>query len=392
MDLPPPLRARRALALVLAAAALTGLPTSAAGASGTPSPDEAPGFRHDALAGQGATGGPQAPQAPATRPRRAVSAWLPYWGDTEAAYQDARRHAAQLHTVSPFWYETTSDTAIKRQKGAGARRIVDGLRAVGIKVVPTVTETLNAPAMAALLQDPARRRAHVAALVRLATGGGYDGLDLDYETMANGGDATQRRRVRDGYAALVADLCARLRTRGKQCVITATARADDTGVHDYARLGRAADRLRLMGYDLHWSGGAPGPLSSPSWYGKVLRHAVATVPVRKIEMAFPGYGWDWTKGAKSAAKHLTWHQAEALRKRVKAPYGLDPASRTPHFTYREGTTTHEVWYQDARGVAAHIPVLRKYRVRATGLWALGFEDPAFWRTIQRAGVVGRQQP
>lgn len=32
-------------------------------------------------------------------------------------------------------------------------------------------------------------------------------------------------------------------------------------------------------------------------------------------------------------------------------------------------------YQDARGVRAHLPLLRAYGVRGTGLWALGFKDP-----------------
>lgn len=58
---------------------------------------------------------------------RTGSAWLPYWGDVDAAYRDALRHASQLHTVSPFWYETSSDTGIKGHAGAGRRDIIDGL-------------------------------------------------------------------------------------------------------------------------------------------------------------------------------------------------------------------------------------------------------------------------
>ncbi|BCK67023.1 hypothetical protein Srufu_009760 [Streptomyces libani subsp. rufus] len=83
---------RTGLALLLTAALLTGLWSPAAAAAHGPR-----------------SGG------------RSGSAWLPYWGDIDAAYRDALRHAAQLHTVSPFWYETSSDTTVKGTRArAGA--------------------------------------------------------------------------------------------------------------------------------------------------------------------------------------------------------------------------------------------------------------------------------
>ncbi|MFF3274212.1 glycosyl hydrolase family 18 protein [Streptomyces chrestomyceticus] len=323
-----------------------------------------------------------APALAAAQPARTASAWLPYWDDTKAAYRDALQHAAQLHTVSPFWYRATSTTHIKSQPGAGDKQIIAGLHQAGIKVVPTVNESMDATAMAALLHDRTRRGAHIAALLRLVASRAYDGVDLDYETMATTGSARTRERVRTGYALFADELCARLHAKGKSCVITVMARTGTSGkAYDYVRLGKAADRVRIMGYDLHWAEGSPGPLSSLAWYEEFLRYATRTVPRDKLEVAFPGYGWDWTQGVKARAKHLTWKEAEALRRRKGVAYRFDTKSGTPHFTYRAGRAVHHVWYQDARGVAAHLPVLRKYGVRNTGLWALGFEDPRFWKAL-----------
>ncbi|KOG66372.1 glycosyl hydrolase [Streptomyces griseoflavus] len=342
------------------------MPPPATGDDGTEGTGEAPGAK-----------------APATETGRTVSAWLPYWGDTRGAYRDALQHAAQLHTVSPFWYRATSATTIKSQPGAGDRRVVAGLHKAGIKVVPTVNESMDAATMAPLLHDPARRGAHIRALLRLVASRAYDGIDLDYETMATTGTARMRDRVRTGYALFADELCAKLHARGKSCVITVMARTARSGkAYDYARLGKAADRVRIMGYDLHWAEGSPGPLSSLAWYEEFLRYATGTVPRDKLEIAFPGYGWDWTRGVKARAKHLTWKEAEALRRRKGVAYRFDTKSGTPHFTYRAGRAVHDVWYQDARGVAAHLPLLRKYGVRNTGLWALGFEDPGFWKVLR----------
>ncbi|MFE5538203.1 glycosyl hydrolase family 18 protein [Streptomyces sp. NPDC056485] len=313
---------------------------------------------------------------------RTVSAWLPWW-NIETGYQDARTHADQLHTVSPFWYATSSASAVDEETGAGNRRIIDGLHAKGVKVVPTVTETPGAAAMAALLGDPVRRAAHVDALVAVATSRAYDGLDLDYERMAETEDATLREQVRTGYNALTTELCARLHALAKQCVITVMPRARDTGqAFDYAHLGSVADRLRIMGYNLHNALQAPGPLSSLAWYEEFLAHATAHVPREKLEVALPAYGWNWTVGSTARAKHVTTQEAEALRRAVGAPYTYDTESGTPHFTYTdEAGDRHEVWYQDARGTAAHLAVLTRFGIRAPGLWALGFEAADLWPAL-----------
>lgn len=328
--------------------------------------------------------GPLAPAAEATKAHgRTASAWLPYWGDMDAAYRDALRHASQLHTVSPFWYEASSDTTITGHPGAGRRSIIDGLHEAGIDVVPTVTETLGAEQMADLMHDPQRRRDHVDRLLDVVESREYDGIDLDYEAMAVTGDREAREAVRTGYNALVRQLCERLHARDKQCVVTVLARVRGSGTaFDYEQLGRYADRVRIMGYDLHWSGGEAGPLSSWDWYDEFLRYATDTIPRHKIEVAFPGYGWDWVSGVKGHAAHLTWWEAEALRERADAEYLFDRQSGTPYFRYWKDGEEHEVWYQDGRGVRAQLPLLRKYGVRGVGLWALGFEDPDFWAALR----------
>lgn len=315
-------------------------------------------------------------------PPRTVSAWLPYW-DQEAAYKNALRHADQLHTVSPFWYEAKTAGRVAGHTGAGSLRVIDGLHKAGIKVVPTVMERMRPGALAALVTDKTRRTEHIDELLRVVRSRSYDGIDLDYESIAPTGDLAYKK-VRAGYAALVTDLCARLHELRKSCVITVSPKTRISGrIWDYRELGAAADRLRIMAYGQHWSQGPPGPLSSPAWYEEILRNATAEVPAGKLEMGLPGYGWDWAVGSKDRAKHVTWKEAEALRRRVGAPYRIDPESSTPHFTYSEGGKRRTVWYQDARGTAAHLPVLKKYGVRHTVLWALGFEDPKLWGTLAK---------
>ncbi|WP_457518898.1 glycosyl hydrolase family 18 protein [Streptomyces sp. TE33382] len=221
-------------------------------------------------------------------------------------------------------------------------------------------------------------------MLRTARSRDYDGLDLDYESIAATGDATYAE-VRDGFTALSTDLCDRLHALDKKCVITVFPKTATTGrIWDYAAIGRVADRMRIMAYNLHWAGGEPGPIADTRWYDDILTRATALVPAAKLEMGLPAYGWDWPAGgSRAAAGHVTWKEAEALRREQGAPYRLDTVSGTPYFTYRDGGEPHEVWYQDAHGVATHLPVLRRHGVRNTALWALHFEDPALWPELAR---------
>ncbi|MFE1953858.1 glycosyl hydrolase family 18 protein [Streptomyces sp. NPDC059524] len=360
----------------LAVLALLPAPAAARTASSDPAPPSVPAPRP--------SGSSQpAPSSSVPEKTRTVSAWLPYW-DQENAYRSALAHAAQLRTVSPFWYETRSAGEVAGFPGAGDRTIIDGLRARGVQVVPTVMEQLPPGALAAVMTSPEQRAAHIDTLLTVVRSRAYDGLDIDYESIAPTPEATYPA-VRDGFADFVTGLCARLHAVDKQCVVTVSPKTRTTGrIWDYKRLGAAADRLRVMAYNLHDAGGTPGPLSTPQWYDEILTRATAEVPLDKLEMGLPAYGWDWTRGRAGRAGHVTSRQAEALRREVGAAYTLDPESRTPHFTYTKDGEEHDVWYQDARGVAEHLPVLHRYGVRDTVLWALGFEEPALWRTLEES--------
>lgn len=76
-------------------------------------------------------------------------------------------------------------------------------------------------------------------------------------------------------------------------------------------------------------------------------------------------------------------EAEALRVAEGRPYQLDPVSQTPHFSYQDGDTAREVWYQDAKGIEADLPVLARHGIRNTSLWALNFEDPGVWPVLAK---------
>src|SRR4029450_9068757 len=88
-----------------------------------------------------------------TAPRRIVNGWLPYWS-MSASLDTGTANADLWGEASPFWYQATDATTLTPQTGAGDPTVVGALRTAGIAVVPTVTDSLNAAAMAQLLAGP----------------------------------------------------------------------------------------------------------------------------------------------------------------------------------------------------------------------------------------------
>jgi spore germination protein len=329
-----------------------------------------------------------------TPPRRIVNGWLPYW-TMSSSLASVTQNADLWDTASPFWYQATGATTIVPDPGAGDPSVVDALRSRSVKVVPTVRESLTATQMAALLNDPAQRAAHVQTLVGLVVGNGYDGVDLDYESMNFGGTSTDKAAVRSGFVTLLGELRPALGAQGKLLSVTvgARTRADDPNwsVFDYVGIAPKADRLRIMAYDYHWRGGSPGAVAPVWWVDKVLAYAVTAVPANKIEVGVPLYGYDWPADPAQpdgygVATARTYAQAEALRTQHGAARQWSGVDAAPYFTYSADGVQHVVWYNDADATKAKMTFIEKYRLRGLAFWAVGSEDARQWPILRSYAI------
>lgn len=366
-----------ALAVLLALAVLVGLPAPALAATGNPSA----GSVRAAAA------------APAPAPRRMVSAWLPYWTAT-SALASIEANADLFTDASPFWYDLTPSGSLVRKSRSISDAViastVQALRRHNIPVYPTVGERLAAPEMAVFLADPAKRSAHVSDLVGEAVRHGFDGLDLDYESMNEGGTAEDRRAVREGFVTLARELADALHARGKRLALTVGPRSSDSGghwvVYDYAGLGAVADRFRIMTYDYGWKGGRPDPVAPYWWVDKVLTYAVSRVPAGKVWLGVPTYGYDWP--ASGAGSAVTYAKAQSLLATTGAkrqwletgPNGLPV--RAPWFTYVQDGVSHTVHYSDAASTRALVDLAGKHRLGGAAFWSAGAEDPRTWEAVR----------
>jgi spore germination protein len=332
-------------------------------------------------------------------PRRIVAGWLPYWS-MSSALAGATANGDLWSDASPFWYDATGATTIVSHPGAGDPAVRDALKGEGIRVLPTVAESLNAPQMAALLSSSSERAAHVNTLVDLVTANGYDGIDLDYESMNFGtSDPAIKMAVSTGFVTFVRELEAALDTRGKMLSVTVGARTSSTdanwSVFDYAGIGAVADKVRVLTYDYHYSGGSPGAIAPLPWVERVLAYAVTALPSTRLQVGVPLYGYDWvcadstcaTKASGTRATARTYAQVEALRVAEGATRVWSATDAAPYFTYTDDAgKNHVVWYNDVDSTKAKMTLVGKYYLAGLAFWAVGSEDTRLWSPLRDYAV------
>ncbi|HXR40911.1 MAG TPA: glycosyl hydrolase family 18 protein [Acidothermaceae bacterium] len=335
------------------------------------------------------TAAPAAHAAPP--PSKVVNAWLPWWEAT-AATQSATGNADLFNEASPFWFQATNATTIVIKPGAtaaGLTSMVSALHARKIKAVPSVTDAMPAAAMAAILNDPAQRTQMVGALMSLVTTYNLDGIDMDYETLAFGSNLTLAPQIRAGYSALLSQLGATLHASGKMLTVAVLAKTQEgtsaaSQAYNYAAIGAAADRVRLMTYDQHTQNTAypGGAVASVQWVDSVLRYATSVIPASKIEMGVPLYGYDYSS-AGGPAPAVTYTAVQKLMAQYHATRQWSAADGSPYFTYTATDgSQHTVWYNDAGALMARLPLVAKYNIAGISFWSLGDEDPGIWGALR----------
>lgn len=323
----------------------------------------------------------------AAAPGRTSVASLPYWS-FGAGTATVLSHRADFTEASPWLYGLSPDGRIDVQYGPGQAAAVTAglarLRAGGLPVVPTIANITGghwayAP-VARILHDPAARQRHIAAIVALARQHGYAGIDIDYEDL--------HAADRQAFTAFIGQLAAALHAHGKILSVAVFAKATGPGygprnaAQDYAALGRAADQVRVMAYDYHWSTSGPGPVAPVNWVREVLAYARTQIPVKKIILGIPLYGYDWS-GRHGA--NITWQQAVRLAARHRAAIRYDAASQSPWFAYTAaGGGGHQVWFENPASTRAKLALAREAGTGGVFCWMYGGEAPGTWAALRQA--------
>lgn len=303
-----------------------------------------------------------------------TAAWIPPWDSS--ALTSIQLHAGDLDESNPVWYSLSSSGAIVTNWNAENPTWLAAM--TGTRILPTLQNTVNGAfdgtAVATLLSTASSRDAHAQAIADLVVNKVYDGIDVDYERVP----ATSRA----DFTAFVQLLAQKLHAAGKQLSVTVYAKTSDAqnwdgpGAEDWGALGGAADWIKIMAYDYHWSTSAPGAIAPLSWIDQVATYAESTIPDAKIVVGLPWYGYDWVGSSGTGVVYAT---AMSTASANGATIARDPNNEAT-YTYAD----HTVYFQDASAYKSKTDLIVQKHPGVAGFahWRTGNEDPGFWTVIE----------
>lgn len=265
-----------------------------------------------------------------------------------------------------------------------------------IKVMPLVSnKNFSQGLMTTVLSSVDIQNKVIDQLITEAKNNNLIGWQFDFERMA----ATDR----DNYSAFVELAAKRFRENNLHLSVAVITRTSENpsdlpegswdnwaGVYDYIRLGKAADSIVLMAYDMPDS---TGPVADIRWMEKVISYAKRSIPASKLSLGIPSYAWIWDVQLNARIKSVGDGKVqELLVNNLYDSKGYDKAVQAGWITYTENDINYKIWYENNESFKAKLKLVQKYKLRGFSLWAIGLEDDTIWNNfkINNTSIGGKK--
>jgi len=312
---------------------------------------------------------------------RYIAVWLPPVFEGEAR-ESFFANVDIIDDISPFWYTTDASGRLYGRRDDELVRIAHDNN---VRIIPSIHNVGNPGAVVPVLTNPQLRARHIQNIVDEVLARGYDGIDIDYESLAPS--------VRDDFTAFIIELSAALRAHNKLLTVAVHAKDRDDGglgaFQDWRAIGTHVDQLRIMTYDYHWRGSGPGPVAPAYWIEAVAGYAREVVDPAKVLIGVHFYGYDWPPEGNATAR--PWRIIEEIINEYQPTVSFIERNARGRvgestFTYRTSAGTRTVWFMTDTGLADKIATVQKLDLAGIAIWQLGYERPEYWQTV-RANLV-----
>lgn len=217
---------------------------------------------------------------------------------------------------------------------------------------------------------------------------GYQGVDVDFEYIL--------AEDRDAFTTFVAELTEVMNANGYETSVALAPKtsSDQRGLlyegKDYGGLGAAANSVLLMTYEWGYTYSSPMAVAPINKVRQVVEYAVTQIPVEKINLGIPNYGYDWPLPyEQGVTKATTIGNVQAVQLAIAhgAVIGFDETAQTPYFHYIENGVEHEVWFEDVRSMQAKFDLVREFSLRGMGYWQIMRLFLANWVLLDEQFVI-----
>lgn len=228
-------------------------------------------------------------------------------------------------------------------------------------------------------------------LLEMVSQKGFEGVDIDFEYIL--------AEDRVPFAEFVANVRAAVNAVGYPVSVALAPKTSDDqpgllyGGKDYGLLGEAADNVLLMTYEWGYTYGPPMAVAPINKVREVVDYAITRIPVEKINLGIPNYGYDWPLPyERGVTRARTISNTEAVQIAIanNVPIQFDEVAMSPFFTYELDGVSHEVWFEDVRSMREKFSLVQEYSLRGVGYWQIMNLFRANWLLLADTFYIVKQ--
>lgn len=325
--------------------------------------------------------------------KKEVFGYLPYWSLDKLDQIDTRL----LTAVSYFGLDVAADGQIVKegdgaastswnawQNDPGLNSFIRKMKKNRVKVYVTFKQ-FNNDAIERLVRSPQASQNFINNALYQVSAKAIDGINTDFEYTG-----TPPADVKEKFSILMSNLNRELKRQYPNAKLTiatyARSAADPSGIFDPELLAQNSDGLVVMGYDFHTPGsdqaGSVAPMGGTGENLLNFMNAyIDKVPVEKLILAVPYYGYDWPVAGKGVNAAVTngdvkvLPYAEIVDSSKKTSFQWDDVTQTPWYSYIDPDTkqTRVVHFDNTRSLGVKYDFINKKNLAGVGIWALGFD-------------------
>ncbi len=262
--------------------------------------------------------------------------------------------------VSPTGFRLESPGTITPVSPDLLQRLTSLSKRHGFALYPLISFTSAGSGRRILESEESRERAAIT-ISNLAHAEGFPGVHLDFEYLPPE-DA-------DRLALLLNRIRMHYRGRITMAIFPQVNFPEKwSRFHDLEKIGHLIDEAVIMCYDYHGPHSEAGPVTDLTWAEENIRYCLRFMKPEQIWLGIPAYGYLWCGGRPVAISAKRGAPLARARGATRDPSG------TLFARFNRGDSTCRLYISDATTRALLTDLARRYRLKGTALWRIGFDD------------------
>lgn len=286
--------------------------------------------------------------------------------------------AKGVNVVVPSWFVMTDNKG--NYSSIASRDYVEKAHAKGIQVWAMLNNVSTKESAAIntkeLMGSTANRKKLIASLMADADNYGFDGINLDFESL--------KAEAGPHYVQFIRELSVACREKGLVLSVDNYVPSAYTNFYNRKEQGTVADYVIIMGYDEHYAGGDPGSVASITYVENGIKDTLTQVPKEKVINGVPFYTRVWTvQGGKTSSKAYGISDAKKWVEDNQAQLIWDEALGQYYAEVINADGEQYIWMEEEKSLGLKIDLIKEYDLAGVACWKLGFESADIWDVVNR---------